>query len=538
IRGPGSVLWGPDAFAGIVNLVPLTGKDVNGVDAGVSYGAPGDQESFYINMGRDGGHWDAFLSLGGRNGEEDTTFCNIARFWKTATKPYSPEDRYGEEWPGNAQYLTVAGNFSFRDWITLSGMISDYSRPYAMTGPDRDLTWRESRSAPFGFFKIEAKKDIDEVSALRFTGTYSRVNPEIEIINRTLNSKEQATYAELIYDRSFLAGKTLVTGGLSFREKDITDATIWESYFPDYLSESNELLLPILKMEDYRTQLLSAFCQFRQKIGAVDFWLGFRYDDHNAYKDHVSYNAGAVWKPSSQWLLKALYGTAYRTPFARQLRLEDEPELESIETGNLQIAWKPARYVSMTATGYLSRVRNHTMEDAYAGLSQPNRQDSEGVELECTVTPSEKLEVAANLTLLDNDGPDETYHYNDYSYFDPVEGKWVKHYTDLRYPFDTGAKSLFNLLCTWRPFDHLSLFGRIGYVGPRDLVYARGEAFRSLPGVWLADLSSVLRNIAGTGLDLRVSVKNLTDRDYETPGTYSTIWGDPLSAEIMLSKRW
>ena len=26
LRGPGSVLWGPDAFAGIVNLVPMTGK--------------------------------------------------------------------------------------------------------------------------------------------------------------------------------------------------------------------------------------------------------------------------------------------------------------------------------------------------------------------------------------------------------------------------------------------------------------------------------------------------------------------------------
>jgi len=30
LRGPGSVLWGPDAFAGIVNMVPMTGKDLEG----------------------------------------------------------------------------------------------------------------------------------------------------------------------------------------------------------------------------------------------------------------------------------------------------------------------------------------------------------------------------------------------------------------------------------------------------------------------------------------------------------------------------
>ncbi|MBW2204135.1 MAG: TonB-dependent receptor plug domain-containing protein [Deltaproteobacteria bacterium] len=35
VRGPGSVLWGPDAFAGIVNVVPLTGKDLDGVETGI-----------------------------------------------------------------------------------------------------------------------------------------------------------------------------------------------------------------------------------------------------------------------------------------------------------------------------------------------------------------------------------------------------------------------------------------------------------------------------------------------------------------------
>ena len=37
VRGPGSVLWGPDAFAGIVNVVPMTGKDLDGAETGLLY---------------------------------------------------------------------------------------------------------------------------------------------------------------------------------------------------------------------------------------------------------------------------------------------------------------------------------------------------------------------------------------------------------------------------------------------------------------------------------------------------------------------
>jgi hypothetical protein len=33
-------MWGPDAFAGIVNIVPLSGRDIQGVEAGLIYHDP------------------------------------------------------------------------------------------------------------------------------------------------------------------------------------------------------------------------------------------------------------------------------------------------------------------------------------------------------------------------------------------------------------------------------------------------------------------------------------------------------------------
>ena len=530
IRGPGSVLWGPDAFAGIVNVVPMTGKDLNGVETGILCGGPGNHQGFYANMGHDGGFWDTFLSVSGREGEEDDTVSNLVRFWGDGETPVAPEDRFGEEKQGRSHYLEASGRFSFRDWFTVSGLLSDYKRPYAMT--EEDLTWLESRSVPFGFIKLEAKKDLDRSSALRFTGSYSWLNPEYEIIDLTLKQKERTSYGEVIYDRSFLAGRGLFTAGLSYRERHIEDAPIWDGYLPEYLEPENESFVPIITEVDYDARLRSLFGQYTHKIGDVDLWLGVRNDEHDDYKDHVSYNAGAVWSASSQWVFKVLYGTAYRTPFASQLLEEEEVDLEKIKTLNIQIAWDISKRAGLSLCGFASRIENHIMEDPYAGLSQPNKQDIKGVEIEGRLSPAKGLNFSANLTLIDNNGPDETYLSK--TYFDGTT--W--HYEDLSYPYDSGPRTLFNLTGTWRPVERVTTFARLGYFSSRRLIYPGATEFHSTPGVWLLDLTTSIRDVVFSGLELEFSIRNLTDKEYDTPGTYSAIEGKPFSATVMLRKRW
>ena len=537
IRGPGSVLWGPDAFAGIVNVVPMTGKDLDGMETGILYGGPGDHQGFYANLGHDAGLWDAFLSVSGREGEEDDTHTNLVRFWGDEEAVVAPEDRFGEERPGKSHYFEASGRFSFRDWFTLSGLLSDYKRPYAMSESEEDLTWRESRSAPFGFVKLEAKIDLDQSSALRLTGSYSGIDPEYDIIDLTLEQKERTLYGEIIYDRSFLAGRGLFTGGLSYRKKDIEDAPIWDSYVPGYLGPGNLTHLPLYDEADYDTRLWSLFGQYSHKIGDFDFWLGLRNDEHDEYKDHVSYNTGAEWSPSSQWMLKLSYGTAYRTPFARQLLDEEKPDLEEITSINAQVAWRPAKRAGVTVTGFLSRIENHIMEDSYAGLSNPNTQRIRGLEIEGSLSPHSSLDFSANWTVIDNSGPDETYHTFHHTEPGPG-GTFVPVYEDRTYPYDSGPDTLFNLTGTWRPVERFTVFARLGYFSSRKVIYPKATEFRSTPGVWLLDMSATVRDILFPGLELQLSVKNVFDKDYETPGTYSTIEGEPFSAEVVLRKTW
>ena len=51
-------------------------------------------------------------------------------------------------------------------------------------------------------------------------------------------------------------------------------------------------------------------------------------------------------------------------------------------------------------------------------------------------------------------------------------------------------------------------------------------------------MSATIRDVVFPSLELEVSVKNLFDKNYETPGTYSTIEGEPFSVEVMLRKTW
>jgi len=536
IRGPGSVLWGPDAFAGIVNVVPLTGKDLNAVEAGVLYGGPGDDGAAYLNMGRDGGDWDGFLSVSGRTIDEDDRACNIVRFWGDGKKAYPYDERFGDEQIGRSHYLQASGNFSYKDWFTLSGLVSDYERPYAISGPEestgsQQLTWPESRSGPFGFVKMEAKRRLDPASGVRFAGYYNWLDLEYDIIDRTLDQDEKRFYGELVYDRTFFSGKGVFTGGLSYRKTDVRNAPIWKSYFPDYVAQQKTDFLPLYALADYDDRLWSIFGQYTHKVGDVDLSLGLRNDDHDEYKDALSYDAGLVWTPWSEWMFKALYGSAYRTPFARQLIEDAKPDLEKIETFNMQVGWKPSERGGLNVTGFLSNIDNHRMEDPYAGLSRPNHQKVYGGELTGRFSPFKDLDLSANLTVQNNSGPDETYLY--VKYWDPDP-----HYEELSFPYDIGPKRLFNLMGTWRPHERVTLFARLGYHSSTQLVYPRADTFQQISGAWVLDMAATVSDVLFPGLDLQISVRNLTNQHYETAGTYSTLSGSPFSAQVMLRKRW
>lgn len=545
IRGPGSVLWGPDAFAGIVNVVPLTGKDVNGVETGADYGAPGDARGAFVNLGHDGGSWDGFVSITGRQTASDDTAADIVRFWGDGTTPTPPEERYGRAFGDRPWFVEMSGNAGFRDRLTLSGRYSDYSRPYAMPDDEHGQVWLENRSAPVSFVKLDSKNDVGQDAAVRLTGYYSIVNAVQETIDLSLSPDERTAYGELIYDRKLFAGAGLLTAGAATRNTRVLDAPVWDSYLPGYLTPENETFLPQVTEVDYRAELWSLFGQYAHKIGKIDVSAGLRHDAHHFYDDSLSHNLGLVWSPADTWRLKLLYGSAYRTPYTSQL-LEKQaaglsditPRLEKINTVNAETAWDPAPWLGLTLGGFINHVSNHLMENPYAGLSDPNSQKIYGLEMEGRVFPLEGVKLTANLTLIHNSGPDEIYRYADGVIIDPDDGSIDINYTELAYPFDTGPDRLFNIMAEWRPVSRVTLFYRLGYLDRVDMICPASETTTTLPSAWLSDLAVTVRNVGCKGVDAGVYLYNLTDKDYQVPGTYSVIDGDPFALRVLFKKTW
>ena len=538
IRGPGSVLWGPDAYAGVINIVPMTGKDMHGGNVGLLYGTPGAQKGGYGNVGGSSSMLDASLSMSVRKGELDDRTGNIDRFWGDGTTAVPPDDRYGEVAMGDSTFAEASGRLGYKDRIFLSGRVSNSEHPYSMTDSTGEYTWRESKNVFSGFVKLESKLDLDYHSGLRWMGSYSWFNPEYRIIDLTLDQEEETIYAELIYDRTFRAGRSLFTAGGSYRDNQVRGAPAWDGYLPDYLGSDNVNLLPLLTQVDYDAQLISVFGQYVHKIANLDLMAGLRYDSHDTYTDAVSYNIGIVWSPSQDWIFKALHGTAYRTPYATQLREENHPKPEKIVNYSAQASWRPSERFSAAIALFNNDLEHHVVEDPYAGLSNPNHQTIYGVETDLSWKLFDSFTLRANFTMLDHRGPQEIYRYNDYSYIDEETGELVDHYTDLFYPFDVGADQLFNLQAVWRPINRLTSIAVIRYIGDRDLIHPREETVTHCDSVWLLDLSVTFKQLVLPKTDLTLSINNVFDTRYRTPGTYSIIDGKPITVMVTLSIPW
>ena len=540
IRGPGSVLWGPDAFAGIVNIVPLTGRDIDGVETGVTYGEPGSARGGYLNAGGRSGPWDGFLSLSGRWEDSEDDDINLVRFWGDGKTAYPFEDRLGDGDAGQARYLEGSGRIGYGDWLSISGRISESVTPYGITRAEDDLTWRESRRTPLSFVKLETKWDLDRSSALRLMGSYTWLDPELEVIDRTLSQKERTTYAEAIYDRTLAAGSGQLTGGAAFREKRIEGAPYWSGSLPTFLGPDNSFnTLPIVTQADYGTRLWSVFGQYRHKLGAFDLWAGARFDEHKDYKSHLSYNLGVSWSPDDQWIVKLLHGTAYRTPYAQQLLQAEEPEPENIRSYNAQLLWKPSDRVEISTTGFFSEIDDHIVEDPYAGteFSLPNTQRLYGFEIQGILKPIEDVEISANWTYLENEGPNERYHYNDYDYISE-DGTLIPHFVEREYPYSAGPDHLFHLNGRWNPSQKISLFAGLSYGSEQRMTEIQGGGSRWLSETVDLNLSVLIRDWLIRSSEIRFSGRNLMGRDDSAPGRYTEIDEAPTSLEVQCSYKW
>ncbi len=516
IRGPGSVLWGPDAFAGIVNIVPKRGRDLEGLEFKTREGSPDREISTSMSWGHNAGPWEGFLSV--------------------STDRISPfEDKYGTGSEiDRSRYLEAVMDLSWQDWLRISGRWSNSRRPYVLKDPEMRLRGKGRRESPFRFVHIELKKSIGR-SRLRFNGYYNELPYREKEVDLSWKQKSHISYGEVLFDRELWDAKGLFTLGTSYRYNRVSGAVIDQYYYaPDRLiPEYRQYPFMNFRRKDFDTSLWSLFGQIRHHWNHLDAWLGLRLDDHSQYKTTVSHNMGISWYPCLSWRLKLLYGTAYRTPYNKDLIGKKNLDPEKVRNLSVHIVWRPFTSLSLGLTPFWNRIRHHIQEDpAYKALSRPGSEDIYGIELEARWQATSDFQLWTNATFLSQEGDKETYRELDYIDINTGE----RHYSSWKVPFDTGPRDLLNAGAIWSPLDWLDLSLRLQYANSRKVYYKKDTISWSTRPTWTVDTTITAHDILFRGLDAQVALKNIFDKHHKVPGIYSPIEASPF--EVYFGLKW
>ncbi len=534
IQGPASVLWGPDAFAGVVNVVPMEGRDVDGISLDLRAGTPDHDGHFTVKIGKNYGLWEGFVAVSATSKKAFDKYYNVLKCDEQQACPKQYIKGRGEL--DNSKYLETVFNLSWKQWIKLSGRWSTMTNRYVVGEIESDKTWAAKKKIPFRFIKLEAQKGFGLYN-FHFSTYYSKIPFEEQLVDVSWHSNSHVYYGELFLDRQLWDSTGLLTIGTSYRYNRITGAVLSKSFLPDYLQPGNPLFTPIINQKDFNTNLFSIYAQLRKHWKWFDLWAGLRFDDHSQYDNSLSYNIGGGWHPLSSLKLKLLFGTAYRTPYNTQLVNRSDMDPEKIQNLSLNLAWAPLKNLQLTATGFWNKIKDHVNEDPNGGLSKPNSQDIYGLEASINWQVAYWLKLWFNTTIFNNYGEDEDYKVLDYIIIEP-DGTYKPFYSQWHTPFETGPNNIFNIGTEFDITPKFKVTAKLNYANSATRYYNRGKRKISSTNMWITDLTGNYNNVLFKNLDIQIAIKNLFNRRYDIPGIYSKKKINPFSVYFSLKYKF
>ncbi len=225
------------------------------------------------------------------------------------------------------------------------------------------------------------------------------------------------------------------------------------------------MFVPRIRKQDFTSDIYSTFGQFRYRLDKAEIWLGGRYESHSDYSDEFSGSMGVQAPFAESGHVKVTYGSAFRTPYSRQLFEDSSLDQEKISTLSAQLAWHPDSRQNYELTLFHSRLKDHRSEDPYGGLSLGSDLEMYGAELSLHFPLTETLTAHAGLSWVDGgngkddfsvlaftvmppNGPPEDFYYNWSQDYD--QGPGMVGAFQSRLGHRHRSQSTRDSLCRWR----------------------------------------------------------------------------------------
>ncbi|HTR41115.1 MAG TPA: TonB-dependent receptor [Pseudomonadales bacterium] len=349
IRGPGSVLYGNNAFFAVINVFTREGKQINGVEGSGSYGSY-DEGSGRVTVGAQFTNSFQFLLSGtiyNNNGPEDLYF----------PQPQLTNFNRGDAHQMDAdKFQSFFGSVGYWD-LTLEGAYinRDKVNPTAVDGASFDnaqLQSIDNRSYVTLKYAHQFAGDWDVQGDLYYDRSDKEYDypvgsgdfePEIALAQ----TKETGQWAgtEVQVNKKIFDKDTLTFGG-EYRNDFVQSLDLYENGVFAGSLETNRQSYGIFGQADVAV------------LNNLHLNAGVRYDKYGTYNPDWSPRAAVIYDPWKQSTFKFIYGTAFRDPNVLELAGATSVQPETISSYQLIYDQGIGRYVRTSVMGYYDQVNN------------------------------------------------------------------------------------------------------------------------------------------------------------------------------------
>ena len=355
LRGPGSSLYGADAFIGVINIVTKGANEENLKDAGIELNNFGD--------GKLWGHHSINNTYGSIN------FSYTAGIFNSEKIKYNQDGQsfYDSLLGTNASLAPKKVDYSFKshtlqlDWkkgnskaqirwhskwdhkVGMSIVEAIVPESNKVNTNILETIYRYNRTLKkdfmintnIGFSYLENSKDKDSSNLLLYPpGSFNNAFPD-GVVHENYSTE---LFLQSNIDISYKSQNNLFTFGIGYNVLSILSA----EHYRNFNIDSNGIPIPLGNIQDLSSQVEEALDQDRKNIylflqdewhalNDIDIIFGVRFDKYSDFGNYFSPRTGIVWNFDYNKTAKLLYGRSFKAPSHLMLF---SPDNSGIMTGN------------------------------------------------------------------------------------------------------------------------------------------------------------------------------------------------------------
>ena len=368
IRGPGSVLYGNNAFFGVINVVT---RKVDGVEASGEYGSF-DAYKARLSFGKSYTNGVSLLLSGTYYQSDGPDQLYYKEFNTPAQNHGIAQNMNGDS------YESVFGSFSYADLILEAAYINrEHTDPTAPV----PLTFNNSRAQV-----VEERSYVD----LKFN---HQLPGDLDLSAHLYYDQNQINTGSPLGAPTISAFQQQNTGGEWWGAELQVSKRLWEKHtisvgaeYRDDFSQYDQVFLsgnakPVNDVNASR-QSHGVFAQGDFEL-SKDLRLnaGVRYDQYGNFAATFSPRVALIYNPLQQSTFKAIYGTAFRDPDFLELEVNQDNDIQPEQIQSYELVYEQGigQFLKSSVSGYYNQMDNLIV--VQNGSDENINADAQGMEL-------------------------------------------------------------------------------------------------------------------------------------------------------------